>query len=351
MRRLAALGFAPLFAVAACSDDGGSTTIDAPVLENPGFPVPTAVTKANSDSTGAWVELGDADWSCLNTPSDDQPSTQAIALTGKIRDFQTSSTSIGNATVTAFAGFDTTGNLVQATSSNVAQTRGDYTMNVPMLPTGQTRIGFKIEASGWLKTYLLNQYLNPANATQNLNISAVSESTANALPAFVGVTRDPADGVLAGAMRDCQGREVSNAGRDGQLDLGHRQPPAGGRDLLLLGAVDQPAGAPQPGADHQQGRPVRRARPAPADRRGVHPGVGLPDRRRSGDGRRRPEAPVRDAVAGRGQRGHHRLVRAQAHVIATVARLGDPARARDCDAGWPKAPGVSVMVAACPGDP
>ena len=211
MRRLAALGFAPLFAVAACSDDGGSTTIDAPVLENPGFPVPTAVTKANSDSTGAWVELGDADWSCLNTPSDDQPSTQAIALTGKIRDFQTSSTSIGNATVTAFAGFDTTGNLVQATSSNVAQTRGDYTMNVPMLPTGQTRIGFKIEASGWLKTYLLNQYLNPANATQNLNISAVSESTANALPAFVGVTRDPADGVLAGAMRDCQGREVSNA--------------------------------------------------------------------------------------------------------------------------------------------
>jgi hypothetical protein len=212
MRRLAALGFAPLFAVAACSDDGGSTTIDAPVLENPGFPVPTAVTKANSDSTGAWVELGDADWSCLNTPSDDQPSTQAIALTGKIRDFQTSSTSIGNATVTAFPGIDTTGNLrawrPRATSR---QTRGDYTMNVPMLPTGQTRIGFKIEASGWLKTYLLNQYLNPANATQNLNISAVSESTANALPAFVGVTRDPADGVLAGAMRDCQGREVSNA--------------------------------------------------------------------------------------------------------------------------------------------
>jgi hypothetical protein len=53
MRRLAALGFAPLFALAACSDDGGSTAtgggIDAPVLENPGFPVPTAVTKANED--------------------------------------------------------------------------------------------------------------------------------------------------------------------------------------------------------------------------------------------------------------------------------------------------------------
>ena len=42
-------------------------------------------------------------------------------------------------------------------------------------------------------------------------VSAVSESTANALPAFVGVTRDNAKGVLAGALRDCAGREVSNA--------------------------------------------------------------------------------------------------------------------------------------------
>ncbi len=217
MRRVLSLGLAPLALIAACGgDDGGSTPVDAGGIDsrfagNAGFVLPTAVTKANSDASGSWMEIGDADWSCLNTPSADQPSTQAIALTGKIRDFQSSSTAIGNAAVTAFAGFDTTGNLVMATSSNVAATRGDYSMTVPMLPSGQTRVGFKVEATGWLKTYLLNQYLNPANATQNLNISAVSESTANALPAFVGVTRDPADGVLAGAMRDCQGREVSNA--------------------------------------------------------------------------------------------------------------------------------------------
>lgn len=215
MRRLATLGFAPLFALVACSDDGGSTTIDgggidAPMLENPGFPVPTAVTKANTFSMGAWSEVGDADWSCLNTPSDDQPSTQAIALTGVIDDFQ-SGDGVGNATVTAFPGIMLSANSGMATSSNVAATRGQYSMNLTMLPSGTTRFGFKVESTGYLKTYLLNQYLNPANATQNRGISAVSESTANALPAFVGVTRDVADGVLAGAMRDCQGREVSNA--------------------------------------------------------------------------------------------------------------------------------------------
>lgn len=215
MRRLATLGFAPLFALAACSDDGGSTNIDgggidAPMLENPGFPVPTAVTKANTFSMGAWSEVGDADWSCLNTPSDDQPSTQAIALTGVIDDFQ-SGDGVGNATVTAFPGIMLSANSGMATSSNVAATRGQYSMNLTMLPSGTTRFGFKVESTGYLKTYLLNQYLNPANATQNRSISAVSESTANALPAFVGVTRDVAKGVLAGAMRDCQGREVSNA--------------------------------------------------------------------------------------------------------------------------------------------
>ena len=215
MRRLATLGFAPLFALVACSDDGGSTTIDgggidAPMLENPGFPVPTAVTKANTFSMGAWSEVGDADWSCLNTPSADQPSTQAIALTGVIDDFQ-SGDGVGNATVTAFPGIMLSANSGMATSSNVAATRGQYSMNLTMLPSGTTRFGFKVESTGYLKTYLLNQYLNPANATQNRSISAVSESTANALPAFVGVTRDVAKGVLAGAMRDCQGREVSNA--------------------------------------------------------------------------------------------------------------------------------------------
>ncbi|MEZ4400029.1 MAG: hypothetical protein R3B06_08420 [Kofleriaceae bacterium] len=217
MRRIATAGLVPLFALAAAcgGDDGGSidagTDIDAMVLENPGFPTPTMVTKANMNTGGVWTEVGDADWSCLNTPSADQPSTQAIALSGKIRDFQDSANGVRAATVTAFPGIMLSGSSGTATSGDTAQTAGDYSMSLAMLPGGTTRFGFKVEATGYLKTYLLNQYFNPANATQTRNIDAISEGTANALPALVGISRDPAKGVLAGALRDCAGHEVSNA--------------------------------------------------------------------------------------------------------------------------------------------
>lgn len=207
MRRLASLGLAPLFALAACGDDGGGP-IEPPA--NPGFTKPTAATKANDRVSGAWTEIGPADWSCLNTASDDQPSTQAITLNGLVDDFQNGD-AVGAATITAFPGIMTTGSSGTATSSDVAADRGEFTMNLAALPSGETRFGFRIEATGYLKTYLLNQYLDPAQATQERTISGISELTANALPAFIGVTRDPSQGVLAGAFRDCQGREVSNA--------------------------------------------------------------------------------------------------------------------------------------------
>lgn len=211
-KTLASLALAPLFALTACGDDGGGGTVDASVDApggNAGFPTPTAITHANMRTGGQWMDLGPADWSCLDTPSTDQPGV-AIALSGTVEDFQ-SGDPVGNATVTAFPGIMVTGNSGMATSSNVAATRGQYSMNLTALPSGETRFGFKIEATGYLKTYLLNQYLDPAQATQTRNISGISESTANALPAFIGVTRDTADGVLAGAFRDCAGHEVSNA--------------------------------------------------------------------------------------------------------------------------------------------
>jgi hypothetical protein len=191
--------------------DDDSPAIDAAdVLENPGFPVPTATTKANEKQNGAWVEVGDADWTCLGTPSTDQASTGAIALSGKIEDFQTSN-GVGTATVTAFPGIMLSGNLGTTVSDGAAATRGNYSMNLAMLPTGTTRFGFKFEATGYVKTYLLNQYINPTMATQTRDMAAVSEATATALPAFIGVERDETKGVLAGAFRDCMGREVSNA--------------------------------------------------------------------------------------------------------------------------------------------
>jgi len=198
--------------VACGGDDGDGGNIDAPnTLENPGFPVPTAVTKANEKVGGAWTELtGDADWSCLNTPSPDQPSTQGIMLSGKIEDFQTGN-GVGGATVTAFPGINLTGSSGTTTSDSTAANRGDYTMNLAMLPSGETRYGFKFEATSYVKTYLLNQYVNPSMATQMRDMAAVSEATALALPAFIGVERDVTKGVLAGAFRDCLNREVSNA--------------------------------------------------------------------------------------------------------------------------------------------
>lgn len=202
MRRIAPLALAPLFVFTACGDDGGGTDL--------GVPLPLTTTKANDKVGGAWTELGEADWSCLNTPTADAPSIQAIALTGLVEDFQTGEP-IGAVTITAFPGIETTGSSGTATSSDVAQTRGAFTMTLPRLPAGETRFGFKMEAATYLKTYLLNQYLDPAAATQTRTIAAISEGTANALPAFIGVTRDPADGVLAGAFRDCAGNEVSNA--------------------------------------------------------------------------------------------------------------------------------------------
>jgi hypothetical protein len=201
---------------AACGgdDDGGGGgdggPIDSAGLTNPGFPTPSAVTKANMLQGGVWTEIGDADWSCLNMPSTDMPSTQAIALSGTIEDFQTGN-GVGAISITAFPGIMLAGNSGTATTSNDAATRGNFTMNLAQLPGGTTRFGFKFEGSSYVKTYLLNQYFTPGMATAMRDMSAVSESTATALPAFIGVSRDPSKGVLAGAMRDCQNREVSNA--------------------------------------------------------------------------------------------------------------------------------------------
>lgn len=199
-------GLISISALGACGGDDGAAGPDAGVT-NEGFVMPTAVTKANDNGT----EMGDADWSCLNTPTDDDASTQDIMLSGKIRDFQTSSNGVGAAAITAFPGIMLTANSGMATSASDSANKGNYEITLQKLPAGQTRYGFKIDAAGYKRTYLLNQYFDPATATQTQDISAVSSATATAVLAFVGATYDPTKGTLAGAFRDCQGHEVSNA--------------------------------------------------------------------------------------------------------------------------------------------
>ena len=62
-----------------------------------------------------------------------------------------------------------------------------------------------------LDTLLLNQTVDPGMAAQTLGeINSVSKSTAQTLPALIGLSRTPGTGVLAGAVRDCMDHEISN---------------------------------------------------------------------------------------------------------------------------------------------
>jgi hypothetical protein len=184
-----------------------AVSIDAAIPQNEGMVPPTAITKANTRSGSAWIELGDASWSCLNTPSPDAPSTGTISLTGAIVDFQTGN-GVGNAMVTAWRTnpLDTAGT---ATTSDVAATRGDFSMTLSMLPAGTRRYGFTINAPSFLTTRVLARFYQPGLPATD-EITAISEATATALPAFIGITRDPSKAAYIGTMRDCNGDEVSN---------------------------------------------------------------------------------------------------------------------------------------------
>src|SRR5689334_12795422 len=104
MRTSFAIAFASLamLGTAACGGDDGAPVdpCDESQLDNHGFCAAglTETTKANMDED----EVGEADWDCLGTPSDDVANSVAITLTGVLNDFQTSSTELRDATVTVF---------------------------------------------------------------------------------------------------------------------------------------------------------------------------------------------------------------------------------------------------------
>jgi hypothetical protein len=198
--------------LAACGGDDAKTP-DAAV-KDVGFNKPAKGLKANSQTGGTWMELGDADLSCLNTPSDDMATTVAVTLNTVIKDFQ-SGNAVPNATVTVFKdqmtdqAFDT-----QTSDSNAYAT---FT-----IPTGTKRFGFKMTTTdgSTMPTFLLNQYIDPSVAvqpagsdtdpTKRMKVQSVSTSTAATLPALIGETRNTGTGVIAGALRDCQKHEMSN---------------------------------------------------------------------------------------------------------------------------------------------
>lgn len=182
--------------LAACGGGGDDTTADAAV--DVGFEKPKAVLKANASN----AEVGDAD---LTSCAADGPTSVAHVLTTVVKDFQ-NQTAVPTATVTAFKNNE----IDTPFDTQTSDTNGNVTISIP---TGVTRYGFKMTADGQFPTFLLNQYVKldaPAATTDPGSIQSVSNSTAALLPALIGQTRTTGTGVVAGALRDCAGHEISN---------------------------------------------------------------------------------------------------------------------------------------------
>jgi hypothetical protein len=201
MMRLSAIATALL--VTACGGSGGHTP-DAPAKDI-GFNKPVSALKANMEmSSNNWVEVGAADLSCLGKPSGDAATTVSVALATEVRDFQ-SGNLVPGTSVTVFP------NQAVSQPFGPAVTADGNAKLTVTIPTGTKRFGFKMVEGSSLDTLLLNQTVKPDMATQTLSkIQSVSKSTAQTLPALIGVSRTPGTGVLAGAIRDCAGHEMSN---------------------------------------------------------------------------------------------------------------------------------------------
>jgi len=186
--------------------DAPVVTIDAPPPPNLGFVKPTRSLKANNEqSPDTWVEIGPADLGCRGTPSADQATTVAVALSTTVRDLQ-SGNAVPGATVTVFP--DQTFGSPFAGSPYTSGSSGALTVNVP---AGTKRFGFRITGASALDTLILGAIANPSQPTQTVPaIESVSTATAATLPALIGVTRTPGTGLVLGVLHDCQGREVSN---------------------------------------------------------------------------------------------------------------------------------------------
>jgi hypothetical protein len=182
---------------AACGGGGGDDTTGADAADV-GFNKPTGTLKANASN----AEVGDAD---LTSCAADAATTIDHMLTTTVKDFQ-NQTPVPQATVTVFPG------IMVNSPTATANSDGNGMLNIN-IPTGTKRYGFKMTADGQFPTFLLNQYVKPdatAATTDPSSIQSVSNSTAALLPALIGQTRTQGTGVVAGALRDCQGHEISN---------------------------------------------------------------------------------------------------------------------------------------------
>jgi hypothetical protein len=136
-----------------------------------------------------------------------QTSTMAITVSGRVDDFQTGN-AVPNAHVDVWTSItDFAGTAPVATTQ--AGSDGMYSIEVPS--GAPSRLQWRTRHPEALDTYGLNARINVDNATVTQNRGSVSITTANALPAFIGVTRTEGLGVLAGTAADCDGRDLEHA--------------------------------------------------------------------------------------------------------------------------------------------
>jgi hypothetical protein len=196
--------------VAACGGDDGGTTPDASV--DIGFNAPTVTLKANKEvAEDDWQEQGAADLSCLGTPSADQATSVPVTLNVVVKDFQS-----GNAVPSSM--IEVFPEQKYTMPFGTAVTADSMANATVMIPTGVKRFGYRMTSGSSLPTFLLNQTIEPDVAVQptgcstppcRATIQSVSNATAATLPALIGQTRTIGTGVVAGALRDCQDREIS----------------------------------------------------------------------------------------------------------------------------------------------
>jgi hypothetical protein len=211
MRLRLAFTLFSLSAVAACGGDDGDTMPDA--QDDSGFLTPTVSLRVNREipnTDGEWEEL--ADPVDLTSCMADVGAANAVTLNLQVTDFQ-SDQAVPNAMVTIFAGQDHTNPF----DMDMADSDANLSLTVP---SGTKRYGYKMTSSNALPTFLLNQTLDSPTLTPQpdgtctpapcrTEIQSVSNATAATLPALIGQTRMPGTGVVAGALRDCQKREIS----------------------------------------------------------------------------------------------------------------------------------------------
>jgi hypothetical protein len=148
--------------------------------------------------------VGPADLSCLNTPDGDPAMTVTVSLSTTVRDFQ-SDNLVPGAIVRAFP-------ATQIDSPFGAPVTADANAKVTVsIPSSTKRFGFDLASDDSLRTIELGHIVAPGEANQTLAaVRPFCKSTAQTLPALIGISRTPGTALVIGAMRDCQNREVSH---------------------------------------------------------------------------------------------------------------------------------------------